>query len=165
MPSTKLMLCGASAILPEWGWEVHRAVGIGRSGLSTWKYQFSYDHWSQATLSSVSTWVGYGSNVARVLLITVKRRLDLIFRVLFTGCWLCVDAELAIGQCRLGECTGLKKQWKHTQCFYALYNFSFQVRINMPILGNTCGRISPSNLGIYTSYILCLLYTSDAADE
>ena len=25
----------------------------GRSGLSTWKYQFSYDHWSQAMLSSV----------------------------------------------------------------------------------------------------------------
>ena len=30
----------------------------GRSCLSTWKYQFSYDHWSQATLSSVSTWMG-----------------------------------------------------------------------------------------------------------
>ena len=46
---------------------------IGRSGLSTWKYQFSYDHWSQATLSSVSgTWMGDCSSVAWVLLLTLK---------------------------------------------------------------------------------------------
>ena len=31
---------------------------FGHSGLSTWKYKFSYDHWSQAMLSSVSTWMG-----------------------------------------------------------------------------------------------------------
>ena len=29
------------------------------SDLSTWKYQFSYDHWSQALLSSVSTVLGW----------------------------------------------------------------------------------------------------------
>ena len=44
----------------------------GRSGLSTWKYQFSYDHWSQATLSSVSTWMGDCSSVAWGLLLTHK---------------------------------------------------------------------------------------------
>ena len=45
----------------------------GCSGLSTWKYQFSYDHWSQATLSSASTWMGdSGSSVAWVLLLTIK---------------------------------------------------------------------------------------------
>ena len=43
-----------------------------RSGLSTWKYQFSYDHWSQAMLSSVSTWMGDCSSVAWVLLLTLK---------------------------------------------------------------------------------------------
>ena len=37
---------------------------IGRSGLSTWIYQFSYDHLSQATLSSVSAWMGNCSSVA-----------------------------------------------------------------------------------------------------
>ena len=34
-----------------------------------------------------------------MLLLTL---LDLVSRLLFTGCWLCVDAEFAIGQCRLG---------------------------------------------------------------
>ena len=34
-----------------------------RSHLSTWKYQFSYDHWGQATLRSVCTWMGDGSSV------------------------------------------------------------------------------------------------------
>ena len=35
-----------------------------------------------------------------------ESRLDLISRVLCTGCWLCVDAELAVGQCRPGgACT------------------------------------------------------------
>ena len=43
-----------------------------RSGLSTWKYQFSYDHWSQATLSSVSTWMGNCASDAWVLLLTLK---------------------------------------------------------------------------------------------
>ena len=43
-----------------------------RSGLSTWKYQFSYDHWSQTTLSSVSTWMGNCASVAWVLLLTFK---------------------------------------------------------------------------------------------
>ena len=47
-------------------------VYLGRSGLSTWKYQFSYDHWSQATSSSVSTWMGHCSSVAWVLLLTLK---------------------------------------------------------------------------------------------
>ena len=45
---------------------------LGRSGLSTWKYQFSYDHWSPATLGSVSTWMGDCSSVAWVLLLTLK---------------------------------------------------------------------------------------------
>ena len=53
---------------------------VGRSDLSTWKYQFSYDHWSQATLISVSTWMGDCSSVAWVLLLTLKSRLDLISR-------------------------------------------------------------------------------------
>ena len=53
-------------------------------------------------LIAVSTWMGDSrSSVARVLLLNLKSRLDLISRVLFTGCWLCVDAVLAIGQCRL----------------------------------------------------------------
>ena len=78
---------------------------IGRSSLSTWKYQFSYNHWSQAMLSSDSTWMGDCWSVVWLLLLTLKSRLDLISRVLFTGCWLCVDAELAIGQCRLGPLT------------------------------------------------------------
>ena len=86
---------------------------IGRSDLLTWKYQFSYDHWSQAMLSSVSTWMGDCSSVARVLLLT----LDLISRpTLVAGCWLCVDAELeAIGQCRLGVhgTCGLINHWHH----------------------------------------------------
>ena len=68
-------------------------------------------------LSSVSTWMGEsGSSVALVLLITHKGRLDLISRVLFTGCWFCVDAELAIGQYRLGVhgTCGLNKPWHRT---------------------------------------------------
>ena len=36
----------------------NKATAPRRSGLLTWKYQFSYYHWSQATLSSVSTWMG-----------------------------------------------------------------------------------------------------------
>ena len=40
---------------------------IRRSGLLTWKYQFSYGHWSQAILSSVSTWIKDYSSVAWVL--------------------------------------------------------------------------------------------------
>ena len=43
-----------------------------RSGLSTWKYQFSYDHWSQAMLCSVSTWMRNCSSVAWVLKLTLK---------------------------------------------------------------------------------------------
>ena len=31
------------------------AYNLGCSDISPWKYQFSYNHWSQATLSSVST--------------------------------------------------------------------------------------------------------------
>ena len=44
----------------------------GLSGLSTWKYQLSYNHWSKATLSSVNTWMGDCSSVAWVLLVTLK---------------------------------------------------------------------------------------------
>ena len=47
-----------------------------RSGLSTWEYQFLYDHWSQAMLSSVSTWMGDCSSVAANPL----SRLELISR-------------------------------------------------------------------------------------
>ena len=43
-----------------------------RSNLSTWKYQFLYDHLSQTTLSLVSTWMGGCSSVAWVLLLTLK---------------------------------------------------------------------------------------------
>ena len=39
--------------------------------LETWKYQFSYDHWSQAMLSLVSTWMGDCSSVAWVLRLTL----------------------------------------------------------------------------------------------
>ena len=48
---------------------------------------------------------------ACVLLLT----LYLISRVLFTGCWLSVDAELAIGQYRLGvhRTCGLNDPWHH----------------------------------------------------
>ena len=42
------------------------------SDLSTWKYQFSYDHWCQATLSSVSTWMGDCSSVVWVLPLTLN---------------------------------------------------------------------------------------------
>ena len=84
---------------------VQRMLPLWCSDLSTWEYQFSYAYWSQATLSSVSTWMGDSySSVAWVLLITLKSRLDLISRVLFTVCWLCADAELASGKCRLGRC-------------------------------------------------------------
>ena len=44
---------------------------VGRSDLSTWKYQFLYDHWSQATLSSVSTCMGDCSRFVWVLLLTL----------------------------------------------------------------------------------------------
>ena len=50
----------------------HIEDGLGSSGLSTWKYQFLYDHWGQATLSLVSTWMGDYSNDAWVLLLTLK---------------------------------------------------------------------------------------------
>ena len=37
---------------------------------SAWKYQFSNNHWSQATLILVSTWMGDCSSVVWVLLLT-----------------------------------------------------------------------------------------------
>ena len=42
--------------------------------------------------------------------------LDLISHLLFTGCWFCVDAELKIGQCRLGVhgTCGLHNLWNQT---------------------------------------------------
>ena len=40
--------------------------------LSSWKYQFSYNHWSQAKLSLVCTWMGDCSSVVWVLLLTLK---------------------------------------------------------------------------------------------
>ena len=50
-----------------------KSGSLGRSGLSTWKYQFSYDYWSQATLSLVSAWMRDSrSSVAWVLLLTLK---------------------------------------------------------------------------------------------
>ena len=42
----------------EWSWSNLGVENNGRSSLSTWKYQFLCNHWSQATLSSVSTWIG-----------------------------------------------------------------------------------------------------------
>ena len=86
--------------LPE---ETPEALGstrwgkLGRSGLSTWKYQFSYDHWSQVTLSSVR-WETVQMWPECCL---KSAKFDLPS---YTGCWLCVHAELVIGQCRLG-CT------------------------------------------------------------
>ena len=41
-------------------------------------------------------------------MITEVKRIDLI-NCPITGCWLCVDADLAIGQCRLG----LHGTWQH----------------------------------------------------
>ena len=40
--------------------------------LSTWKYQLSYDHSSQAASNSVSSYMGDGSSFAWVLLLTLK---------------------------------------------------------------------------------------------
>ena len=55
-----------------WVMKCDKRERFGRSSLSTWKYQFSYDHWSQATLGSVSTSMGDCSSVAWVLLLTHK---------------------------------------------------------------------------------------------
>ena len=37
---------------------IYSHAWLGLSGLSTWKYQFSYDHWYQATLRLVSAQLG-----------------------------------------------------------------------------------------------------------
>ena len=70
---------------------------------SPWKYQFSRDRWSQAMLSSVSTWIGdFCSSVVWLLLLTLK--IGFIWlAVLYTV----VGTELAIGQRRL---------WEHGTC-------------------------------------------------
>ena len=44
-----------------------QTCGHSRQIISTWKYQFSYDHWSQAMWSSVSTWMADCSSVAWVV--------------------------------------------------------------------------------------------------
>ena len=31
---------------------------VGCKGLSAWKHQFSFDHWSQAMMNMDSTWMG-----------------------------------------------------------------------------------------------------------
>ena len=46
------------------GTHISHKYSVWRSDLSTWKYQFSYNYWRQATLSSVSTWMGDCSSVA-----------------------------------------------------------------------------------------------------
>ena len=51
---------------------IKHEINLKSSGLSTWKYVWSYDHWSQATLSLVSTWMRCYSSVAWVLLLTLK---------------------------------------------------------------------------------------------
>ena len=67
--------------------------------VSSWKYQFLYDQSSRVTLISVTTWMGDScSTVVWMLLLTLRVGKK-------TGCWLCVDTELAIGQCSLGPCT------------------------------------------------------------
>ena len=43
-----------------------------RRVLWAWKYQFPYDHWSQAMFISVSTWMGDFSSIVWVLLLTLK---------------------------------------------------------------------------------------------
>ena len=64
--------------MSTWSWticslQVSWARLEGHSGLSTWKYQFSYDHRGQATLSSVSTWIGdFHSSAFRVQLLTLR---------------------------------------------------------------------------------------------
>ena len=80
----------------------HMLILWGCSGLSAWKYQFLYNHWSQAMLFSVSTLMGdSGSSVVWVLLLTFESA-RFWLAVSDTACWVCVDAELALGQCRLG---------------------------------------------------------------
>ena len=51
-------------------WKI--AIIRNSGGLSIWKYQFLVNYWSQAMLSTVSTWVGDCSSVAWVLLLTLK---------------------------------------------------------------------------------------------
>ena len=52
------------------------SLAYGHSGwaqqLSTWKYQLLYDHWSQATMSLVTTWMEDCSSAAWVLLLALK---------------------------------------------------------------------------------------------
>ena len=60
-----------------WTWYHNRyyqikTVKLGRSNLSTWIYQFSYNQWSQAMLRLVSTWMEDGSSVVWVLLLSLK---------------------------------------------------------------------------------------------
>ena len=56
----------------DWYWCYDKLTMLGAAAYQLWKYQFSYNHWSQATLSSVSTWMGDCSSVAWVLLLTLK---------------------------------------------------------------------------------------------
>ena len=64
-------------------------------------------HWSQAMLNSVRTWIGNSLRVVKVLLLSFI--IGYIWlAVLFTGCRLWADTELATGQCRLG---GARNLW------------------------------------------------------
>ena len=66
-----------------------RVMWIGRSSVSTWKYQFLYDHWSQAMLSSVSTWMGDCFKCCLKVAANSLSRIDLISRSLLVSwqCW------------------------------------------------------------------------------
>ena len=52
---TGIWITGSASSVPEAGF-IRPPLWL--SGLSTWKCQFSYNHWSQATLSLVSVWMG-----------------------------------------------------------------------------------------------------------
>ena len=78
--------------------------GDSHSGLSTWKYQFSCDHWSKAMLNSINTWNGeFDSSAVWVLLLTLK--VGYIWLAILY--WLC-----ALCWCRIGNCCRLSHGWK-----------------------------------------------------
>ena len=53
-------------------------------------------------LSSDSTWMEDCSNAAWVLLLSLKKKSARFDWPSYTNCWFCLNAELAIRQCRLG---------------------------------------------------------------
>ena len=103
-------------------------------------------------MSSLSTWMGdSGSSVFCVLL------LDLISRDLYTGCWLCVDAELAIGQCRLrvrARACGLNNPWHHQRKMVdlSLFDSLWISRMKCKSNTHTYWRVSTNAMDTWTFY-------------